>query len=151
MDDPISDEELVARFPGHPLDLDNAAHYRGRLARELRINRCGSCGTWHHPPKPVCPACWSTNVAATEVSGEGTLFMTVFLHQGPPAEGVDYATPYPVVTVELDEQEGLRFTSTVVGATNDDIHIGERVELDWIDRAGAPLPVFRLSTSGAGR
>ena len=32
MDDPISDEELVARFPGHPLDLDNAAHYRGRLA-----------------------------------------------------------------------------------------------------------------------
>ena len=71
--------------------------------------------------------------------------MTIFLHQGPPAEGVDYSTPYPVVTVELDEQEGLRFTSTVVGATNDDIHIGERVELDWIDRAGAPLPVFRLS------
>jgi uncharacterized OB-fold protein len=85
------------------------------------------------------------------VSGEGTLFMTVFLHQGPPTEGVDYSTPYPVVTVELDEQEGLRFTSTVVGATNDDIHIGERVELDWIDRAGAPLPVFRLSASGAGR
>ena len=58
---------------------------------------------------------------------------------------MDYSTPYPVVTVELDEQEGLRFTSTIVGSTNDEILIGERVELDWIDRAGTPLPVFRLS------
>jgi uncharacterized OB-fold protein len=70
----------------------------------------------------------------------------VFLHQGPPAEGVSYSTPYPVVTVELDEQQGLRFTSTVVGATNDDIRIGERVQLDWIERGGAPLPVFRLAS-----
>ena len=74
------------------------------VMRELRINRCGQCGTWHHPPRPLCPACWSTDVKATPVSGDGTLFMTVFLHQGPPVEGVDYSTPYPVVTVELDEQ-----------------------------------------------
>jgi len=58
---------------------------------------------------------------------------------------VDYATPYPVVTVELDEQEGLRFTSTVVGAPNDEIRIGRRVRLDWATRGGAPMPVFRLS------
>jgi hypothetical protein len=71
--------------------------------------------------------------------------MALFLHQGPPAEGVDYSTPYPVVTVELDEQEGLRYSSTVVGAANDDITIGKRVTLDWIERSGAPLPVFRLA------
>lgn len=75
--------------------------------------------------------------------------MAIFLHQGPPAEGVDYATPYPVVTVDLDEQDGLRFTSTVVGSTNDEIQIGRRVELDWIDRAGMPLPVFRLGGAGS--
>jgi uncharacterized OB-fold protein len=146
MNEPISDEELVARFPGHPVDHDSAAHYRGRLAHQLRINRCADCGTWHHPPRPVCCACWSAKVVATPVRGQGTLFATVFLHQGPPAEGVSYSTPYPVVTVELDEQQGLRFTSTVVGATNDDIRIGERVQLDWIERGGAPLPVFRLAS-----
>ncbi len=140
----ISDEELVARFPGHPVDHDSAAHYRGRLAHRLLLNRCTACGTWHQPPKPICPACWSTDVVATPVVGTGTIHLAIFLYQGPPAEGVDYATPYPVVTVELDEQPGLRFTSTVVGATNEAIAIGTRVRLDWIERAGAPLPVFRL-------
>ena len=146
----ISDAELVARFPGHPLDHDSAAHFRGRLEHRLLLNRCGACSTWHHPPKPICPSCWSADVAAEPVTGAGTIHLAIFLHQGPPAEGVDYATPHPVVTVELDEQPGLRFTSTVVGAPNDAITIGRRVSLDWIDRAGAPLPVFRLDDEGAG-
>ena len=77
--------------------------------------------------------------------------MTVFLHQGPPADGVDYSTPYPVVTVELDEQEGLRFTTTVIGADNNQIRIGERVQLDWIERGGAPMPVFRLIEAKAAK
>lgn len=145
MTDVITDEELVDRFPGHPLDHDSAAHYRGRLERRLLLHRCGACGTWHNPPKPICPACWSTDVTPTEVRGTGTIHLAIFLHQGPPAEGVDYTTPYPVVTVELDEQPGLRFTSTVVGAPNEAITIGARVRLDWIDRAGSPLPVFRLA------
>lgn len=144
MTDVITDDDLVARFPGHPLDHDSAAHYRGRLERRLLINRCAACGKWHQPPRPVCPSCWSNDVVATEVSGDGTIHLTVFLHQGPPAPGVDYATPYPVVAVELDEQPGLRFTSTVVGSPNEAITIGARVRLDWIDRAGTPLPVFRL-------
>jgi len=145
MDEIISDDELLGRFAGYSVDRDSAPHYRGRLERRLLINRCQACGTWHHTPKPICPACWSTDVVPTEISGAGTLFMTIFLHQGPPAEGVDYSTPYPVVTVALDEAEGVRFTSTVVDATNDEIRIGERVELDWIDRGGTPLPVFRLA------
>jgi uncharacterized OB-fold protein len=140
----ITDDELAARFAGHPLDHDSAAHYRARLERRLLINRCSSCGSWRHPPRPLCPECWSTDVVPTAVSGRGTIHLAIFLHQGPPAEGVDYSTPYPVVTVELDEQQGLRFTSTVVGAANDDICIGARVHLDWVDRGGVPFPVFRL-------
>jgi uncharacterized OB-fold protein len=141
----ISDEELVVRFKGHPIDRDNAEHYRGRLERQLRINRCKDCGTWNHPPIPTCPTCWSLNVEAAPVSGDGTIYLVVFLHQGPPAEGVDYSVPYPVVTVELDEK--VRFTTTIVGANNDEIEIGKRVSLDWIERTATPLPVFRLQTS----
>jgi len=145
----ISNDELVQRFPGEPITHDNAAHYRGRLDRQLLLNRCAECGLWHAPPKPVCPSCWSANVVPTEVSGEGTIFMNVFLYQGPPAPGVDYSTPYPVVTVELEEQEGLRFTATVVDAHNDDIRIGKSVRLDWRERAGAPMPVFVLTGADA--
>ena len=140
----ISDDELVSRFAGHRVDHDSAEHFRGRLDHRLLINRCRQCGTWHHPPLPICPACWSTDVQPTEVAGTGSIHLLVFLHQGPPAPGVDYSTPHPVATVELDEQPGLRFTSTVIGAANDEIGIGRRVRLDWIERAGLPLPVFRL-------
>jgi uncharacterized protein len=140
----VSDEELWALFRGS-VDRDSAAHYRGRLRRQLLINRCAACGTWHAPPKPVCPSCLSDRVVATPVSGTGTIFMAIFLHQGPAVEGVDYSTPYPVVTVDLDEQPGLRYSSTVVGSENDEIQIGHRVELDWIMRGETPLPVFRLA------
>lgn len=140
----VDDETLLARFRGTPIDRDAAPYYRARLARRLELARCGNCGRWHQPPRPICPVCWSTDVRPTPVSGTGTIHLATFLHQGPPAEGVDYSTPYPVVTVELDEQPGLRFTSTVVGAAQGDIEIGRRVELDWIERAGVPLPVFRL-------
>ena len=140
----IDDSELVLRFPGEALTHDNKAHYRGRLQRRLLVNTCTGCGAWHHPPKPVCPQCWSSAVEATEVSGSGVIHLAVFLHQGPPAEGVDYSTPYPVVSVHLDDAPGTRFTSTVVGADNDDIAIGQRVRLDWTTRAGSPMPVFRI-------
>jgi uncharacterized OB-fold protein len=138
----VSDEELVDRFPG--VDRDGAAHYRGRLARRLLLQRCDECGHWHHPPRPICPRCWSTRVVPTPVRGSGTIHLAIFLHQGPPATGVDYSTPYPVVTVDLDEQAGLRFTSTVIDAPKHAIAIGARVELAWIERDGVPLPVFRL-------
>ncbi len=67
----------------------------------------------------------------------------MLLHQGPPAPEIDYsAGPYPVVTVELEEQPGLRFTSTVVGCPADAIAIGMPVQLAWATRHGASFPVF---------
>ena len=145
----VTDTDLVRQFAGRGISRDNAAHFRGRLNRKLLINKCADCATWHHPPKPVCPNCWSSNVIPTEVAGTGTIYLAVFLHQGPPAPGVTYDTPYPVVAVELDEQPGLRFTATVVGAPNEAIAIGKRVKLCWIDRDGEPTPAFRLVEAGA--
>lgn len=144
----LTDEELVDRLPDVLVDPDTAAFYRGWLERELLLNRCADCGTWHHPPKPVCPECWSDDVRPTPVSGRGTIHLLIWLRQGPPADGVDYTTPHPVATVELVEQPGLRFTSTVVGARMDEVTIGDPVELTWIERGGEPFPAF--SRPGAG-
>jgi hypothetical protein len=67
----------------------------------------------------------------------------MLLRQGPAADGVDYARGHPVVTVELEEQLALRFTSTV---TADfpvaDLAIGTPVTLEWVERDGTPMPVF---------
>jgi uncharacterized OB-fold protein len=144
----VSDAELVDRLPRQRIDHDNKEYYRGWLQRRLLLNRCAACGRWHHPPKPVCPNCWSTDLRPTEPSGRGTVHLLMLLHQGPPAPGVDYAAgPHPVVTVELDEQPGLRITSTVVDCPVDEIAIGQRVSLVWLERDGAPFPAFTPAVS----
>ena len=144
----MTDAELVDRFPRMRIDHDNKEFYRGWLQRRLLMNRCAACGQWHHPPKPICPHCWSADVHPTEVSGRGTIHLLMLLHQGPPAPGVDYsAGPHPVATVELDEQSALRLTTTIIDCPVDDIAIGQSVELAWIERDGAPFPVFRPTTA----
>ena len=145
----ISDEDLLGRYPGYVIDHDTKARYRGWLAHVMLIDRCAVCSTWHEPPGPICPVCWSTDIVPTPIAGTGTIHLAIALHQGPPVEGIDYSTPYPVVVVELDEQPGLRMSSTVVGDGHADVVIGRRVNLDWTMRRGAPIPVFRLSDSGA--
>jgi uncharacterized protein len=148
-DDAISDAELVERFAHLPVSRDDADVYRGWLAHELRVHRCRACGHRHQPARPMCPVCWSWDVAAEPVSGRGTVHLLMRLHQGPPAPGVDYAAaPYPVATVELEEQPGLRITSTVVGCPPGDVFIGMPVRLAWIERHGAPFPVFEPAADG---
>ena len=138
------DEQLIERFAGHGITRDNAEHFRGRLERRLLMSRCGDCGHWQHPTRPMCPACWSWNMTMEEVSGRGTIHLVMILHQGPPAGGVDYGTGHPVVTVELEEQPSLRFTSTVTADfPSSDLRIATPVELAWIERDGTPMPVFR--------
>jgi len=147
-----TDVELFERFGGADVDHDNKEHYRGLLQRRLLLNRCGDCGWWHHPPLPRCPRCRSNQVVATEVGGRGTVYLLTFMHQGPPAPDVDYATPYPVASVELDEQPGLRYTAGVVGGPVPPA-IGDRVHLVWATRGDRPLPMFAVDDDrhGGGR
>ena len=77
------------------------------------------------------------------MSGKGTVYLLIKVHQGAPAPDVDYKQPHPVATIELDEQPGLRISSTVIDCPLDKLRIGMRVELTWIDRWGAPYPVFK--------
>ncbi|MFP8875617.1 MAG: zinc ribbon domain-containing protein [Myxococcota bacterium] len=146
MSERAEDAALVERFPYIHIDHDTKHLYRGWLEERLLINRCDDCARFHHPPKPICPGCWSSSLTPTEVSGRGVIHLTILLHQGPPAPDVDYAKgPHPVVSIELEEQKALRFTSTVIDCPLEDVRIGLPVELAWIDRFGAPFPVFRPS------
>ena len=150
MSEKIDDATLVERFPWVQITHDSKHLFLGWLDERLLINRCADCSCFHHPPKPICPECWSSNLTPTEVSGRGAIHLAMFLHQGAPAPGVDYTKgPHPVVSVDLEEQEGLRFSSTVIDCPIDDIEIGLPVELAWIDRYGAPFPVFRPRSGGA--
>lgn len=136
----ITDEEVLTRYPDLAIDHLNKNFWKGCLQKKLLINRCQNCGNYIHLPRPMCPVCWSENVVPTEVSGKGTLFLFSLLHQEGPGTPDN---PYPVIVVELAEQQRLRMTSTIVNCSKSDIRIGIAVEVVWIDRKGAPIPAFQ--------
>lgn len=137
------DAELLELFPDERVTRDNADFYRGLLRGELRANRCLDCGRWHLPHRAFCPDCWSPRVAAAPVSGRGRVHLLIFLRQGRPLPGIDYAAGHPVATVELHEQPGLRFTATLVGCAREQMRIGLPVELCFVQRGSQRVPAFQ--------
>lgn len=134
--------EVASAFPTAELDHDNLAYHAGILRRRLVLDRCGSCRRWHHPPRALCPHCWSTDVTQEEVAGHGVVVLAFGL---PAPDG--FTT---VVTAELDEDKELRYTTRLIGdvAVTTDL-IGRRVALMWGDPDGVPEPLFQL-TEGKG-
>ena len=83
--------------------------WEGTQAGELRLQRCGDCGTAYFPPRPFCPECSSRNVSVFAASGKATLYSYVISHI--PAPGLE--PPYSVAVVTLEE--GPRMMTNVVG------------------------------------
>jgi uncharacterized OB-fold protein len=139
----VGDEQVLQSYPQVRLDHRNKAFYRALLGHELVAAHCRDCGTWHTPIRSVCPECWSAEVAVTPVAGHGRIHLLIRLYQGPSTGDVSYATPWPLAAVEMAEQPGLRFVSTVVECPPELLRVGLPVELTWIERDGAPWFAFR--------
>jgi uncharacterized OB-fold protein len=144
----VSDEQVLQTFPEVRLDHRNKEFYRALLRKQLVAARCRDCGTWHTPLRSICPECWSGNIDIAPVSGKGRIHLLILLHQGPPARDVSYSSPWPLAAVELEEQPGLRFVSTVVDCPPEQLRVGLPVELTWIERDGGPWYAFRPADSG---
>ena len=99
---------------------------------ELAILQCGECGTYIHPPRPVCYNCLSDNVAGAKVSGHGTIYTYVVAYQVSHPY-FDKDVPYPVVVVELPEQPGLRIEGRLLDCPEDQVRIGAEVEAVFED------------------
>ena len=73
------------------------------------------------------------------MSGRGTVHTFTVNHQ-PWIPG--YEPPYAVAIVELEEQEGLRLMTNVVGCPPDDVHIGMPVRVTFEHHDDVWLPLF---------
>ena len=72
-------------------------------------------------------------------SGQGTVFThTTNEHPYNPAVPV----PYNISIVELADQEGLRFTTNVVGCPPEEVHIGMPVRVQFEPHGEVFVPVF---------
>jgi uncharacterized OB-fold protein len=139
-------EELLERYPWGAIDHDNKQQWRGFIDRQLLVNRCLTCGHWFDPPRPMCPKCWSLEVAPSAVSGRGRVLWFTLMFQGAP--GATPESPLPLAVVELEEQAGLRVDAAVVGCDPAEVRCDMEVELTWTGEDDAPIPAFVPRANG---
>jgi uncharacterized OB-fold protein len=90
----------------------------------------------------MCPHCHSLAIEVEELSGRGHVYSYGILHH-PKSPAFDY----PVISVLVDLEEGVRIVSNLTDVATDDVRIGLPVEVHYVPTAGGPtVPVFRPRT-----
>jgi acetyl-CoA acetyltransferase/uncharacterized OB-fold protein len=108
----------------------------------LRVQACGDCGAFVHPPVPVCQVCRSRERVPTVVSGHGTVVaFTVNQHQWSPA----FEPPYAIANVALEEDPSVHLTTNIVGCDPAEVHVGQQVSVVFEQQDDVWLPLFEPS------
>jgi hypothetical protein len=117
----------------------NQHFWRGGAEGELRFLRCEPCGSYVHPPAPVCGRCLSKDLEPTAVSGRATVATFTLNHQ-PWVPSSDH--PYVVAIVEIEEQPDVRLMTNIVGCPPEAVHIGMAVAVEFEEHEDVWIPVF---------
>ncbi len=114
-------------------------YWRSGADGKLRIQRCGDCKRWIHPPGPVCPYCHSRNLAPEPVSGLGTIVTFTINHK----EWIPgFTPPYAFALVEIDEDRTIRIGTNIVGCELAEVAIDMRVEVEFEENGEWYVPLF---------
>ncbi|MDZ4826910.1 MAG: OB-fold domain-containing protein [Actinomycetota bacterium] len=124
-----------------------AEFWHGCGRGELLVQACAACGKWRMPPRPMCPACRSTEIRWDVTSGRGRIWSYVVPHPPLLPAYADVA-PYNAIIVELEEDPMIRFAGNLVtsvdGAINEidpaTIQIGEPVRVVFTQIEEVSLP-----------
>jgi uncharacterized protein len=126
-----------------PVAADDVRFWAFVQSGELRIQRCGACGTSRHPPRPVCAACGSTAQEWVPASGRGEVWAATVIHP-PTLPAFAARTPYGAVVVRLEE--GVFLVGNVLDRPPEAVAVGMPVEVAIIDvERGLRLPLFRIA------
>jgi len=122
-----------------PMGHDNGWWWEGIERGELLIQKCSSCGTLHHPPRPMCGKCQSVKWQPVRAKGRGSVYAFTVVHH-PKFPGFDY----PLACAVIELEEGTRIVSNVVGIDPAEVRIGMPVTLsiENVDDE-LKLPLFR--------
>ena len=130
-------------LPG--LNPENRPFWTGGANAALQIACCNDCGTFIHPPRPVCHCCLSDDVAPRTVAGTGVIdTYTVNCHPWFPGQEV----PYVIARVSLDGAGGVFLTTNIVGCEPESVDVGDPVQVVFEQHGEVFLPLFEPVRSG---
>jgi uncharacterized OB-fold protein len=119
---------------------DTQRFWDGCARGELMLQRCRDCAEPYFYPRPICPACGSTDVEWFRASGRATLHSYVINHR--PARGFEDDGPYAIAVVQL--AEGPRMMTNIVGVPNtpEDLILDMELQVTFEQRGEISLPIF---------
>jgi uncharacterized protein len=134
------DSESFPRLLPAITDL-NQPFWDGCSAGELRTQQCSSCGTRRFPESFICPNCLSDAYTWEAVSGRGTLWSWIVMHQRYFDAFAD-ELPYNVAFVRLDE--GLHLITALVDPPAE-LRVDVAVEVVFVEVPGGRIiPKFQV-------
>jgi uncharacterized protein len=111
--------------------------------RQLRLQRCHSCGELNWPVVQSCEHCQSSSLSWERMSGRGLIVSKCTFER-------DYYNgmlPMPWETILVELEEGILFVSNPLSGAAEHLQTGDRVEIEFIrceDTTGEfNLPVLR--------
>jgi uncharacterized protein len=105
---------------------------------ELRLPRCSACGRWQWYPDEGGTCCPGATLDWVRVEGRGVVHTFTVVRRAFLPSGAN--VPFVVAFIELDGIAGLRLVANVA---DDDIAIGDRVQVTFADVGSRRHPVFR--------
>ena len=111
----------------------------GLSRRKLTFQRCIVCSRAIFYPRSRCPHCFSDALEWQTSTGRGSVYAQTVVHRAP--HGFQDRVPYCVALIDLEE--GFRMLCNVIGCSPSDVQVGMPVQLDFEEREGRLLPVFR--------
>lgn len=101
--------------------------------------KCGDCGKFRFPPRPMCPHCFSLKREEVPLSGKGTVHSWAIARHPHPF-GFKEA---PIIAV-IELEEGTRIVSNVVGVAYDEVRQDMPVEVTFeATMNNHKVPVFK--------
>ena len=120
-------------------EIDTKEYWEHVTRKEFVVQQCSDCGTFTHPPGPICYACHSFNHKLTPVEGKGQIYSYIICYH-PVHPALRDHPPYNVAIVELPEVGGVRFVGNIIDADNDELYVGMPVKATFEERGGVTYP-----------
>lgn len=137
--DAADDSPAIATRIPPPRGHDNGWWWDACDQGKVLIQRCKSCQTLRHPPRPMCGECQSIEWDSIESTLDGEVYSFTTLHY-PKVPGYDYPCTVGVISLA----EGTRLVANIVDIDFGDVVIGMKVKgtVEQVDEK-TMLPMFR--------
>ena len=132
--------------PTRPLpslkELVTQHFWKATKERRLEYQRCDDCGAVVFYPRGHCTSCLGRSLSWHASQGLGTVYSYSVIRQSY-HPFFKPKVPFAVAWIDLDEGPRILSNLTGVADPTHDVHIGQRVAVEWEEHEELAIPLFR--------